>query len=83
MTREQARKAIISALWLTRERLTGDLEYKKIRRERLTDLKARMGTGAENPPAAADLREVLDESIPGIREAIAVWSPEEAPVTPQ
>lgn len=84
MQREEARNVIVSALWLARERVTGDLDEKEIARERLADLMVRMGTGMENPPTAADLTDALgDPGDDEIRAAIRAWSQEDAPLTPQ
>jgi hypothetical protein len=73
MQREEARKVIVSALYLARERVTGDLDAKVIRRERLTDLMARMGTGMTPRPTADDLSEVLADPDAEVREAIEAW----------
>lgn len=84
MQRNEARKVITSALWLAKERVTGDLDAKEIRRERLSDLIVRMGVGMENRPTAGDLTEALGDPDDGeIREAVRVWSQEDAPVIPQ
>jgi hypothetical protein len=84
MQRDQARKVITSALWLAKERVTGELDEKEITRERLADLSVRMGTGMESPPSAADLTEALGDPDDGeVREAIRVWSQGDAPVTPR
>lgn len=74
MQREEARKVIVSALWLARERVTGDLDEKDIARERITDLMARMRTGADSRPAAGDLAEVLGDSDAEVRAALAAWT---------
>lgn len=79
MQREEARKVISSALWLARERTTGELDEKEVRRERLADLMTRMKVGMDDPPTAGDLLEVLDGSDPEIAAAVAAWSPEDAP----
>lgn len=84
MQRDEARKVITSALWLAKERVVGELNAKEIDRERLADLSVRMGIGMESPPSAADLTEALGNPDDGeIRQAIRVWSQEDAPVTPQ
>ena len=84
MQRDEARKVLTSALWLAKERVVGELNEKEITRERLADLSVRMGTGMDNPPSAADLAEALGDPDDGeIREAIRVWSQEDAPSIPQ
>jgi hypothetical protein len=83
MQREEARTVIRSALWLPEgPRLGGELDEKETRRERISDLMVRMGLGADNWPRAADLLVVLDDSDPEIKEALAAWSPEDAPPHP-
>jgi hypothetical protein len=79
MQREEARTVIRSALWLAKERVVGELDEKETRRERISDLMVRMGLGADNWLRAADLLVVLDDSDPEIKEALAAWSPEDAP----
>lgn len=74
MQREEARKVITSALWLAKERVTGNLEEKQIRRERIRDLMARMQVGADPRPNGDDLREVLADQDPEIRAALAAWT---------
>lgn len=74
MQREEARKVIASALWLARERVTGDLDEKRIRRERITDLMARMGIGVHPRPTGEDLREVLADQGEDVRAALAAWT---------
>jgi len=73
MQRDEARKVLRSALWLAREQAVGDLEEKKIARERITDLEARMGIGMDSQPTAGDLREVLGDGDAEIRAALAAW----------
>ena len=74
MQREDARKVLVSALWLARERITGDLDEKQIRHERFTDLMARMGTGMQPRPTEEDLREVLTDPDDEVMEALAAWT---------
>jgi hypothetical protein len=74
MQREDARKILTSALWLARERVTGELDEKKIKRERITDLTARMVIGADNRPTGEDLREVLAGQDEDVRAALAAWT---------
>jgi hypothetical protein len=84
MQRDEARKVITSALWLAKERVTGEISPKEIARERLSDLIVRMGVGMEGRPTGADLTEALgDPDDREVREAVRVWSQEDAPVTPQ
>lgn len=84
MQRDEARKVITSALWLAKERVTGELDEKEITRERLSDLMARMGIGADQRPSAADLTEALGGDLaPDVSAAIGEWSREDVPVTPQ
>lgn len=74
MQREEARKVISSALWLAKERVTGDLEEKQVKQERIRDLMARMEIGADPRPTGEDLREVLADQDPEIRAALAAWT---------
>jgi hypothetical protein len=84
MQREEARKVITSALRLARERVTGGLDEKEVRRERLSDLMARMDAGTGQRPTGDDLTDALgDPDDNEVREAIRAWSQEDAPVTPQ
>lgn len=84
MQRDEARKILVSALWLARERATGEPGQKEIVRERLSDLMGRMGIGMDARPTGADLTEALGDPDDGeIREAIRVWSQEDIPVIPQ
>jgi len=73
MQRDEARKVLRSALWLARERAVGDLEEKKIARERISDLESRMGIGTDSQPTAGDLLEVLGDDDAEIRAALAAW----------
>lgn len=83
MQREDARNVLVSALWLAKERVVGELDDKEVARERLSDLVIRMREGAESPPTAADLADVLDDSDPEVKEAVAAWSQEDAPGGPR
>jgi hypothetical protein len=72
----QAQEIIEQALTLARERVTGELNEKEARRERLSDLIARMNF-PEVRPTAEDLTEALgDPDRKVLREAIAVWQAE-------
>lgn len=81
-----ARDVIVAALRLARERATGDMAEKEIRRERLADLALRAVLYAGDPgdpgrPTADDLRDVLgDPDDKGLRDALKAWSAGDAPV---
>jgi hypothetical protein len=81
MDREHARDVIIATLKLAKERVTGDLDQKEIRRERLADLIVRMDL-EDDTPTAQDLAEMLgdpDDGEPELRRAMAAWSQEDVP----
>lgn len=97
MTEQQgpsARDAVLAALRLAKERVTGELDAKKIQRERLSDLIVRVSLYGDNPgaqerPRAADLREVLGIRAIPLQDALEAWAagdppagqPEDRPAT--
>lgn len=97
MTEQQgpsARDAILAALRLAKEQVTGELDAKEIQRERLSDLIVRIGLYGDNPtaqerPRAADLREVLGIRDTPLQDALKAWAagdppagqPEDRPAT--
>jgi hypothetical protein len=71
---EEAGTVIIGALKLAKERVTGELDEKERRRERLADLIVRMPLDEEARPTQEDLTEVLGNPDDGkIRAAISIW----------
>jgi hypothetical protein len=74
MDTEEAGTVIVGALKLAKERVTGELDEKERRCERLSDLIVRMPLDEKARPSQADLAEALGNPDDGkIRAAIASW----------
>jgi hypothetical protein len=71
---EEAGTVILGALRLAKERVTGELDEKERRRERLADLIVRMPLDEKARPTQEDLTEALGNPDDGkIRAAISIW----------
>lgn len=87
MTEQQpasGRDAILAALRLMKERVTGELDAKNIQRERLSDLIVRVGLYGDNPtaeerPTEADLRDALGLRGVLIEGALEEWAAGDPP----